>query len=262
TYTSHTDVKFYIGNTQYNTITLDAENSDIRLGNTQMMINANTNIVGSLFGFAWFQTVLSNNDVAALNDYFIKAALGVNALLRMQTAQAEADRQRFEEVLNSHTNNIADLQAQLQKCQAAAASSQTGPQKPKWYIDMQGGAGVDTKMLQQCSALAIKQFGATGQPATASDMSAQPLLRSNPIYAIPYPPLVENATAKAPDYSVLNKASSATSNVATPSATSATLSLMSLRSRRKSRSRLPKMTFSDTVKRSTSRKCWCTIAMP
>lgn len=218
-------LKFYVGigsSSNPKEFTFVGDAPDIKLGISEMSINTKKNWDANMVAMAFYNAVISIDDLTTMDTYFSQRSSGYTQMM-LAKETLETEIQQLMSKLNTGEDTIRELLEKLnaadKSCSTAASTSDLATKLRRWQITMQGNADITGQDLGKCSILNIKSFGEKAAELEPEEKSA-PSSKQPHKYHIPYPSEVSSSTPSSGiDASVTNPTKPASTSTAAKSPT-------------------------------------------
>ena len=155
-------ITLYIGKTKLQKVFTHSDApQEIRLGNSEIIVNPEGLFDMKLLAFAYFKTALDVKAVDDLNKYFNQQQSGINVFLSKQEEYTALTAELYKK-LASANRTLDDAEDELKKCKEAAEAALAGsPKLRKWQVslDETGAAAATAQLndedLKKCAPLAL-----------------------------------------------------------------------------------------------------------
>jgi hypothetical protein len=159
-------ITVYIGTNKYSLGSTDLV--PIRLGNTPLEINSETNLDFNVKVFGYFNSILAQEDIPAWTEYFVAQAGGLARTLNFLQDTLNKEILTLTNQVKIQTNSVDDLKNELAKCKEKlpALIPSVESKKQQWHIDFEGTSEVSAKDMEKCSALSVTPLWTTNDTNT------------------------------------------------------------------------------------------------
>jgi hypothetical protein len=166
-------ITVYVGTNKYSLGSTDLV--PIRLGNTPMEINSETNLDFSLQVFSYFNSILAQEDLPAWTEYFVTQSGGLARTLNFLQDTYNREINTLTNQVKVQTNSVDDLKNELAKCKEKLPTllPSVESKKDKWHIDFEGTSSVSAKDLEKCSILNVNTLWTTNDTKEAEDKTEE-----------------------------------------------------------------------------------------
>jgi len=162
---------FYIGQTKLSKTFAAAEmapQEEIRLGNTEVMLNPDGAVQIILIAFAYFNAPLTPIEIDNLGKYFEQKRSGIDVKVSAAKEEYTAIMIKLQKEIDDASRTLEDAETELTQCRAVTAEAKAAePPKPHWQIETdalgiaKATLGMPADALKQCSSLSIKRLADT-----------------------------------------------------------------------------------------------------
>lgn len=202
-------VTFYIGTDTTLSATLTSQDT-IKLANSNVKINSNSNIGAKLYAFAFWDNTFSASDVSSLDKYWSNEMKSIRLTELVMTAIAAEAAQQAAAAAKVIAENAA-AQNELATCRRVAeeranvAGLSVANTRP-WQVNMEGNANGNAGT---CSGLTVNPYGsnttstttaASGSGTATKTATTTTTTASKPWWYIPYLEAMSGVQASAPDF--------------------------------------------------------------
>ena len=225
-------ISLYIGKTKLQkTFTQADAPADIRLGNSEIILNPTGTFNMKLVAFVYFKSVLDDAAMDGLGVYFTQQLSGIDVVISKKQEEYTALTTELQKKLADATRTLDDAEDELKQCKAAAdAALKASPhlRKRQWQVslDETGAAEATSRLndddLKKCAPLALvgKLAQVTSPSAAALPSVNDPTKKPTvPITSAPFKKVNGDPTAApAPSASAKSKSTEPPASLSDPSA--------------------------------------------
>lgn len=157
-------ITLYIGKTKLQKVFTHSDApQEVRLGNSEIVINPDGRFNMKLITFAYFKSVQDDRAIDDLNKYFTQQQSGIDVVISKKKEEYEAITTELQKKLESANRTLEDAETELKKCHEAAKKAVAYGKKvgKKWQVKLDStGAEQATSQLSEddiakCAPLAL-----------------------------------------------------------------------------------------------------------